>query len=153
MIHLVDPRQSRLFDPFEGVIPPTGRRIIAEGWQGVFRHVLLEAMPVGELAPHFSQTLGAPTKELYSMAGLVFLADFFDWTAPEAVEAYIFRSDVQYALNLEPGVEVSARTIERYQKLFRDDDLAAQVFHDVTIRLAEELELDVSRQRLDSTHV
>jgi hypothetical protein len=153
MIHAVDPRQNRLFDPFQGVIPPAGRRIIGSGWQGIFRHVILEQMPVHELGRHFSDSLGAPTKELYSMAGLVFLADFFDWTAPEAVEAYIFRSDVQYALNLEPGVEVSARTIERYQKLFRDDDLAAQVFHDVTIRLAEELELDVSRQRLDSTHV
>ena len=41
------------------------------------------------------------------MAGLVFLADFFGWTAQEAVEVYIFRSDVQYALNLEPGVTVS----------------------------------------------
>ena len=110
-------------------------------------------MPVGELAQHFSRQLGAPTKELYSMAGLVFLADFFDWTAQEAVEAYIFRSDVQYALNLEPGVEVSSRTVERYQKLFREDELAAQVFHDVTIGLAEKLELDISRQRLDSTHV
>ena len=39
------------------------------------------------------------------MAGLVFLADFFGWTAQEAVEAYIFRTDVQYALNLEPGVD------------------------------------------------
>ncbi len=29
------------------------------------------------------------------MAGLVFLADFFDWTAQEAIEASIFRSDVQ----------------------------------------------------------
>ena len=110
-------------------------------------------MPVGELAQHFSRELGAPTKELYSMAGLVFLADFFDWTAQEAAEAYIFRSDVQYALNLEPGVEVSSRTIERYQKLFREDELAAQVFHDVTTGLAEKLELDISRQRLDSTHV
>ena len=153
MIHLVDPRQNRLFDPFEGVIPPAGRRIISEGWQGIFRHVLLEEMPVGELAPHFSQTLGAPTKELYAMAGLVFLADFFDWTADEAVEAYIFRSDVQYALNREPGAEVCSRTVERYQKLFRDNDLAAQVFHDVTTRLAKELELDITRQRLDSTHV
>jgi hypothetical protein len=153
MIHLVDPRQNRLFDPFEGVIPPAGRRIIAEGWQGVFRHVLLEVMPVGELAPHFSQTLGAPTKELYAMAGLVFLADFFDWTADQAVEAYIFRSDVQYALNLEPGVEVSSRSVERYQKLYRDDELAARVFHDVTTRLAKALELDIARQRLDSTHV
>jgi Transposase DDE domain len=153
MIHAVDPRQNRLFDPFQGVIPPSGQRIISEGWQGVFRHALLEVMPVGELAENFSRTLGAPTKELYSMAGLVFLADFFNWTAQEAVEAYIFRSDVQYALNLEPGVTVCSRTIERYQKLFRDNELATQIFHDVTTRLAEMLELDISCQRLDSTHV
>jgi hypothetical protein len=153
MIHTVDPRQNRLFDPFDGVIPPLGRRIIAEGWQGVFRHVLLEVMPVAELGQHFSDSLGAPTKELYSMAGLVFLADFFDWTPQEAIEAYIFRSDVQYALNLEPGATVSTRTLERYQKLFRDDDLAARVFDEVTTRLIKALDLDVSRQRLDSTHV
>ena len=153
MIHTVDPRQNRLFDPFEGVIPPLGRRIIADGWQGVFRHVLLEVMPVAELGQHFSHGLGAPTKELYSIAGLVFLADFFDWTPQNAIEAYVFRSDVQYALNLEPGAEVSTRTVERYQKLFRDDDLAARIFEDVTTRLIKALDLDVSRQRLDSTHV
>jgi Transposase DDE domain len=153
MIHAVDPRQNRLFDPFQGVIPPAGQRIIAEGWQGVFRHALLEVMPGGELAENFSRELGAPTKELYSMAGLVFLADFFGWTAEEAVHAYIFRSDVQYALNLEPGVTVCARTVERYQKLFRDNELATRIFHDVTTRLAEMLELDISCQRLDSTHV
>jgi hypothetical protein len=153
MIHAVDPRQNRLFDPFDGVIPPVGRRIIADGWQGVVRHVLLEVMPVGALGRHFSDSLGAPTKELYSMAGLVFLADFFGWTPQDAIEAYIFRSDVQYALNLEPGAEVAARTVERYQKLFRDDDLAARVFEEVTTRLVKALDLDVSRQRLDSTHV
>jgi hypothetical protein len=153
MIYANDPRQNRLFDPFEGMIPPAGQRIISSGWQGVFRHVLLEVMPVGELAQHFSHQLGAPTKELYSMAGLVFLADFFGWTAQEAAEAYIFRIDVQYALNLEPGATVCSRTVERYQKLFRDNDLAALIFHDVTTRLAESLELNISQQRLDSTHV
>jgi Transposase DDE domain len=153
MIHANDPRQNRLFDPFEGMIPPAGQRIISSGWQGVFRHILLEVMPVGELAQHFSHELGAPTKELYSMAGLVFLADFFGWTAQEATEAYIFRIDVQYALNLEPGATVCSRTVERYQKLFRDNDLAALIFHDVTTRLAESLELNISQQRLDSTHV
>ena len=153
MIHVVDPRQNRFFDPFDGVIPPPGRTIIGNGWQGVFRHVILEAMPVAELAKRFSDSMGAPTKELYSMAGLVFLADFFDWNGGEAVEAYIFRSDVQYALNLEPGVAIRTRTLERYQKLFRDDDLAGRVFEDVTRRLIQALDLDVSRQRLDSTHV
>src|SRR5258708_4107013 len=119
MIHTFDPRQNRLFDPFDGIIPPVGRRIIADGWQGVFRHVILEVMPVAELGSHFSDSMGAPTKELDSMAGLVFLADFFDWTPQQAIEAYIFRSDVQYALNLEPGATVSTRTVERYQKTFR----------------------------------
>ena len=50
MIHTIEPRQNRFFDPFDGVIPPTRRKIIAKGWQGVFRHVLLEVMPVSELA-------------------------------------------------------------------------------------------------------
>src|SRR5258708_6178846 len=153
MIHSVDPRQDRLFDPFDGVIPPSGWRIIAEGWQGVVRHALLEVMPVAQLGRHFSDSLGAPTKELYSMAGLVFLADFHGWTNQEAIQAYIFRSDVQYALNLEPGVSVCTRSLERYQKLFRDDDLAIRVFEDVTTQLIQTLDLDVSRQRLDSTHV
>ncbi len=153
MIRIDDPRQNRLFDPFEGVIPPAGWKIIGNGWQGVFRHVILEVMPVDELAQHFSDCLGAPTKELYSMAGLVFLDDFFDWNTQEAVEAYVFRSDVQYALNLEPGATLCTRTLERYQQLFRDDDLAARVFENVTTRLVDALDLDVSRQRLDSTHV
>jgi hypothetical protein len=153
MIYVVDPRQNRLFDSFEGVIPPAGRKIIENGWQGLFRHAILEVMPVGNLAKHFSDSRGAPTKELFSMAGLVFLADFFDWNPQEAVEAYIFHSDVQYALNTEPGVTLCTRTLERYQQLFRDNDLAARVFDKVTTRLIEALELDVSRQRLDSTHV
>src|SRR3954447_13733180 len=153
MIHSVDPRQNRLFDPFEGIIPPAGGKILGNGWQGVFRHVILEVMPVGPLAQHFSDSLGAPTKELYSMAGLVFLADFFDWNAQEAIEAYIFRHDVQYALNTEPGVTLCTRTLERYQRLFRDNDLAAKVFDKVTTQLVDALDLDVSRQRLDSTHV
>jgi hypothetical protein len=153
MIHTVDPRQNRLFDPFHGIIPPAGRKIISNGWQGVFRHVLLEVMPVGDLATHFSNSLGAPTKELFSMAGLVFLTDFFGWTAQDAIEAYIFRNDVQYALNTEPGATLCTRTLERCQKLFREDDLAAIIFDNVTTRLIETLDLDVSRQRLDSTHV
>ena len=116
--------------------------MLSEGWQGVFRHVVLELLPVPKLVEHFSPSMGAPTKELFSMAGLVFLADFFSGTAADATQAYLFRTDVQSALNLEPGAEVSSRTIERYQKLFREDEAAAQVFDEVTARLAEKLKAD-----------
>jgi hypothetical protein len=37
--------------------------------------------------------------------------------------------------------------------LFEKDDLAKTIMHDVTITLAELLEINVDKQRLDSTHV
>src|SRR3974377_1075254 len=100
MRNIVDPRQNRLFDPFQGLFPPLARRVLDSGWQGVFRHVILELLPVGELAEHFHPTLGAPTKELYSMAGLVFLADFHGWTSQEAAQRYMFPPDIKYVLNV-----------------------------------------------------
>ena len=153
MIRKTNPRQKRLFDPYQGLITPAGLKIIAEGWQGLFRHVLLEKMPVKQLAKNFSSFAGASTKELYSMAGLVFLSDFFGWTGPEAIDNFQFRIDLKYALNVDPGYDISLRSLERYQQHFREDGLGADVFAIVTGTLAEHLEIDVARQRLDSTHV
>ena len=72
-------------------------------------------MPVTELATNFSKIAGASTKELYSMAGIVFLADFFGWTNLQTVENFQFRIDVKYALNADPGYDFSLRSLERYQ--------------------------------------
>lgn len=154
MRHSVDPRQGRLFDPFDGIIPPLGRKQIDLGWQAPFRESLLQLMPVRELAAHFDPDIGRPTKELYSVAGLLFLQEMNDWTNAQATEAYLFRTDVQYALNLEPGRdEMCERTLERYRALFIQDELAQRVMDDVTQTLIARLELNVERQRLDSTHV
>jgi hypothetical protein len=154
MRHTVNPQQGRLFDPFEDMIPPLGLERIRKGWQGVFRAVLLELMPAHQLGKHFSPNIGRPTKELYSVAGLLFLQEFQNWTIPEAVEAYLFRTDIQFALNLEPGHdEMCERTFERYRALFLEDEGADQVMQDVTDRLIDLLELDIAKQRLDSTHV
>ena len=154
MRHTVNPQQGRLFDPIEGMIPPLGMERIREGWQGIFRAALLELMPARQLGKHFSPTMGRPTKELYSVAGLLFLQEFKNWTIPDAVEAYLFHTDIQFALNVEPGRdEMCERTYERYRALFLEDEGAGQVMQDVTDRLIELLELDIRKQRLDSTHV
>jgi hypothetical protein len=154
MRHTVNPQQARLFDPFDGMISPLGLDRIRKGWQGIFRATLLELMPAHQLGEHFSPTIGRPTKELYSVAGLLFLQEFQNWTIPEAVEAYLFHTDVQFALNLEPGLdEMCERTFERYRALFVEDEGAGQVMQDVTDRLIDLLELDIAKQRLDSTHV
>lgn len=154
MRNLIDPRQTRLFDPFDSVLTPQARKHLLDSWPGVFRHVLLELMPAGALSEHFDPVMGRPSKELYSMAGLIFLKECFDWTKDQAVNAYCFHMDVHYALNLEPvAQDISIRTLERYLARFEDDALAKAVMVDVTVRLVELLELKIDTQRLDSTHI
>ena len=154
MRHIVDPLQGRLFDPFQQIIPPLGLKSIANGWQSIFRAVLLPLMPVGKLGGRLHPFLGRPSKELYSVAGLLFLQEAKGWTNDDAVQAYLFHTDVQFALNLEPGFDqISLCTFERYRALFRDNDLAAQLMNDITMKLVDELDLHIDQQRLDSTHV
>lgn len=149
-----DPDQRRLYDPFEGVIGATGWKRIEQGWQGFMRHVVLKRLPAARLGDDLSEELGRPSKELHAMCGLLLIREFQNWTVPEAFEAVLFRSDVQYALNLEPGFEVSQRTIERYiARLCDDESLASELFVALTDHLVRELEISVKKQRLDSTHV
>ena len=46
MYTIVNPRQARLFDPFELVLTEKTRKRLLDHWPGVFRHVILELMPV-----------------------------------------------------------------------------------------------------------
>ena len=148
-----DPEQKQLFDPFKSVFSELGYRRIRSGWWEVFRRSILGLMPVDVLEQPFHEVMGRPTKELYSVAGLLLIKEFHDWTEEEAVDAYMFHAEIQYALNLDPAEQsMSRRTLQRYEKLFRDHELAQRVMNDVTAKLITELDLDVSLQRLDSTH-
>jgi hypothetical protein len=154
MRRIVNPQQTRLFDSFDPVLSPRARQRLLNHWPGVFRHVILELMPVDIIAGHFDPSMGRPTKELYSMAGLILLMEFMDWTKDQAVDAYSFHMDVHYALNLEPVThDLSVRTLERYVELFEKDNLATKVMHDVSVKLVELLGIRIDQQRLDSTHV
>ena len=154
MRYLEDPGQTRLFDVFADILSPTAYQKLRKGWQHLFRSAILNRLPAKKLADHFHPEMGRPTKELYSMAGLLFIMEFRDWTHEEAADAYMFHVDVQYALNLQPEQQsLCRRTIERYLVLFREDELAQRILQDVTAELVTRLELDVSQQRLDSTHI
>lgn len=154
MRYAVDPRQMTLFDPASTMFSPMTLKYLSSDWPGVFRHQMLHLMPAAALGKHFSQIVGCPTKELYGMAGAILLKEFFDLTILQTVERYLTDAAWQYALNVNPmEASLSHATVERYLKLFAEDDLASDIFHRVTSALIEALELDVSRQRLDSTHI
>jgi len=154
MYKIVNPQQTRLFDPFDSVLTEKTRKRLLDGWPGVFRHIILQLMPVDALREHFDPAMGRPTKELYSMAGLLLLMEFMDWTKQEALDAYSFHMDIHYALNLEPVThELSMRTLERQIDLFEKDELAKTIMSQVTVRLVDLLEIKIDKQRLDSTHI
>ncbi len=154
MRRIIEPRQKCLFDPYGPVLTEATRRRLLAGWPGVFRHAVLELMPVDVLGGHFSATMGRPTRELYSMAGLVLLMEFMDWTKQQALDAYSFHLEVQYALNLEPvAQDLSKRTLERYIQHFEQDDLARRIMAEVTAALVAVLGTRIDQQRLDSTHI
>ena len=151
-----DPRQAELFGAFafESILSPVAYDKLQQGWQHLFRRTILELLPAKKLGDHFHPVMGRPTKELYSMAGLLFIMEFRDWTHEEAADAYMFNVDLQYALNLKPEHQsLCRRTLERYIALFRSDELAQEIMHKVTAELVERLDLDISKQRLDSTHI
>ena len=163
MRHYITPGdlpQNLLFDDFEThwihtQLDPSALRGLSEGWQGVFRRTALKCLPAPEIALHFSATFGRPTKEIYSMIGLLVIMEFKQWTADEAAEAYSLDAGVQFALNLARDHQyVSPRTVENYKRLLREgDEHCAEIFGTVTAALVREFQIDISRQRLDSTHV
>jgi hypothetical protein len=154
MRKIVNPKQIQLFDPFDSVLSEKTRKCLLDGWPGVFRHIILELMPVDAVSEHFDPAMGRPTKELYSVAGLLLIQEFMDWTKDEALNAYRFHMDIHYALNLEPVAhDISKRTLERYINLFEEDDLAKATMDEITVKLVEVLGIKIDRQRLDSTHI
>ena len=152
MKYMEDPRQTEPFDTFQAILSTVAYGKLRRGWQHLFRSAILKLLPAKKLGEHFDPAMGRPTKELYSMAGLLFIMEFRDWTHEEAADAHMFNADLQYALNLKPeNQSLCRRTLERYISLFRNDDLAQEIMHDVTAELVKLLDLDFSKQRLDST--
>ncbi len=154
MHKIVNPQQTRLFDPFDHVLTEKTRKRLLDSWPGVFRHVILELMPVDAISGHFAPAMGRPTKELYSIAGLLLIQEFMDWTKEQSLDAYRFHMNVHYALNLEPVThDISKRTLERYINLFEEDGLAKMTMDEITTKLIDALGIKIDMQRLDSTHI
>ena len=155
MITIKNPEQNQLFDYYETIFSEVAYKRLKTSYHSVFRCIILSLMPVKEIGANFHEILGRPTKELYSMAGLLLLKEFHNWTTAQATDSYLFDMRVQYALNLgHDKISFCDRTLERYMKLLLDDDqIAVKIFDDVTAKLIEELDLKVDQQRLDSTHV
>ena len=88
------------------------------------------------------------------MAAIVLIMEFKDWTPQEAANAYTFDNAIHFALNLpNKNNYLCTRTLETYKQQAQYDESAGEIFENVTRALVEQLGIDISRQRLDSTQV
>ncbi len=83
MLTLRDHESGDLFDPWE-YLGPQRRKLLEQGWMGVFRDYLLRHLPVKKLAAGFRDDFGRPSKDLPIALGALILQQLHDLTDRQA---------------------------------------------------------------------
>jgi molybdopterin-guanine dinucleotide biosynthesis protein len=156
MIHIKDHKTPDMFDPFPFLGPKRKQRI-EESWAKIFREHILPTLPVEKVFSKYDPVMGAPTKELYAMLGLMVIQQMHDMTDEEAVDQFAYNLQWHYALNITSTADadayVSPKTLWTMRSVLTERNLYQDIFNDVTKKLAEVFSVDVSKQRFDSVHI
>jgi hypothetical protein len=156
MIYTKDHKTHDMFDPFPFLGPKRKQRI-EESWAKIFREHILPTLPVEKVFSKYDPVMGAPTKELYAMLGLMVIQQMHDMTDEEAVDQFAYNLQWHYALNITSTADadayVSPKTLWTMRSVLTARNLYQDIFIDVTKKLAEVFSVDVSKQRFDSVHI
>jgi hypothetical protein len=156
MFKVNDHHTIRMFDPWD-YLGPKRRKLLDTSWSGVFREYLLEKLPVNKLARYFDETMGRPSKELYTAMGTLILQQLHDLSDSEVTMTLAFNEQWHYALDItdesDASTYISERTLRTYRKILIEEGLDRVLFETLTDTLLEAFDVDTSKQRLDSTHI
>ena len=156
MIYTKDQKTLNMFDPLDH-LGPKRRKLLEQSWAFLFRREILSNLPVVQILPYYASDNGAPTKELYSMLGLMLLQQSFDLTDKEAVKQFAFNFEWHYALGInddsDQNTYVSEKTLWNMRRLLTENDLYQSLFDIPTRQIADLCGVDPSKQRLDSVHI
>ena len=156
MIHIKDHKQQELFDPWDH-LSPKRRRMLDEGWPGLFREPLLKELPVRQMRSHFTDGVGRPSKELHTMLGVLLLQQTMDLTDKAAIEQLAFNIQWHYAFNLpeesDDAKYLSEKTLYTMRQIMIENHLDEVMFDAVTDKLAIVFGVDPKNQRIDSVHI
>ena len=89
MIRINDHKQRHLFDPWS-FLSPKRRQLLDQSWAGLFKDEILSELPVNKFAPYFNDTFGRPTKELYTVLGVLVLQQSLDLNDEESIDQLAF---------------------------------------------------------------
>ena len=156
MIYTKDHKTLNMFDPLDH-LGPKRRKLLEQSWSFLFRREILSNLPVDQILPYYASDNGAPTKELYSMLGLMLLQQSFDLTDKEAIKQFAFNFEWHYALGIkdesDKSTYVSEKTLWNTRHLLTENDLYQSLFDIPTRQLADLCGVDPSRQRKEESSV
>jgi hypothetical protein len=156
MFHVKNHKQLNIFDPW-GYLGPKRRKEIDASWAEIFRQNILPKLPVESLRKHYHSWNGRPTKELFSMIGLMILQQMHDLTDEQAVEQFCFNIKWHYALNITSPADaasyVSRKSLWTMREILTTEEIYNDIFQSTLKTLAELFKADLSKQRMDSVHI
>ena len=156
MIRINDHKQQNLFDPWH-FLSPKRRRMLDESWPGLFREHLLCELPVDQLRPFLREDFGAPSKELYTLLGVLLLQQMMDLTDTKALEQLSFNIQWHYALNIteesDSAKYISEKTLWHWRQILIEQRLDQLIFDQISTKLAKVFNVKTGLQRIDSTHI
>jgi hypothetical protein len=156
MIRYNDHKQHQLFDPW-GTMSPKRRQMLDRSWPGLFKEYILPELPVSELSPFFNTGFGRPTKDLYTVVGVLVLQQTHDLTDLEAVDQLAFNIQWHYALNIaeesDSAKYMCPKTLWSMRTIVAEHGLEEKLFNAGTKRLAKVFGVDTDKQRIDSVHI
>lgn len=122
-------------------------------WPHIFRTKVLKMVPERLFAELYSK-LGRPNFPVAILVVMSVLKEMLDLTDEELVDAYRFDMRFHYALGLTPDeTDFSIRTLYYFRQRVVGSKAVSATFDAVTDQIIAELNLDVSQQRMDSTHI
>ncbi len=156
MIRIKDHKQQHLFDPW-AYLSPKRRRMLEEGWPGLFREHMLGDLPVDLLKPFFTEAVGRPTKELHTLLGVMLFQQTMDLNDVEAIDQLAYNIQWHYALDIteesDEAKYVSEKTLWSTRQLMAENGIDGVMFEKLTDKLAKVFGVDPANQRIDSVHI
>ena len=156
MITKNDHDQLLLFDPWD-FLEPKRRSLLDQSWAGFFQKEILRDLPVKELISSFSRTMGRPSKELYTMLGVLVLQQAHDLTDDETIFQFSFNTQWHYALNItdesDSAKYVSLKTLWNFRQILIEKKLDCVLFEKITAKLSKVFNVNTDKQRIDSVHI
>ena len=136
------------------LVPPAKAKRLRAGWAETFRRYALPLIDEGAFASLYCAGHGRPNRSVQTVLGVLLLKEMHGLTDAAALEHLEFDLQWHHALELTPEeAHLPQKTLHNFRARLMEHDRGWQAFAEITDRIRQALGSQVSRQRLDSTHV